>query len=81
MSRLQLALVATDPITTEGISAALRCNSHVELVPNEITDADAGLVVAQETNGWVFSAIERLDAQFTSPGRPIVLVADSITEV
>jgi hypothetical protein len=79
MSPLLLALVATDPITEEGVTAALRGSSQVAVVPQDaMAGAEAGLVVARQTDGRILSILESLDTRFTNPGRPLVLVADSI---
>ena len=81
MGRLQVALVATDPISEEGITSALRDNPLVEVVAEDrIPFADAGLVLARDTNSRILSVLESLDTQFAVPGRPIVLVAESIDE-
>jgi DNA-binding NarL/FixJ family response regulator len=79
MRPLQLALAATDPITQQGITAALHNHPKVTVLPDdEVAGADAGLVLAAEGNSWAVSLLERLGDQFTQPDRPLVLVADSI---
>jgi len=81
MSRLQVALVTTDPISNEGITSVLRSSPELELVPEErMAGADAGLILAWDMNSRILSMLESLDSQFTNPHRPLVLVADRLDE-
>ncbi|WP_413810671.1 helix-turn-helix transcriptional regulator [Streptomyces sp. OE57] len=79
MRPLRLALSATDPITRQGVTAALSDNPQVVVLPDEEpADADAGLVLATEAGSWAITLLERLADQFARPDRPLVMVADSI---
>jgi DNA-binding NarL/FixJ family response regulator len=79
MRPLRLALAATDPITQQGVTAALHNHPRVDVPPeDDHAHADAGLVLATQANSSAISLLEHLADHFADSSRPLILVADSI---
>jgi DNA-binding NarL/FixJ family response regulator len=77
---LRVGLVASDPITADGVTAYARAHDHLAVVsPDRLEEAEVGLLLVADFNDASLASIESLVHATGNPRLPIVVVAESIS--
>jgi DNA-binding NarL/FixJ family response regulator len=80
-SRLAVAILSNDPLTSDGARAYLRARPELVVIePDELTRPDALLVLVADLTDEMLVAVEHTARHLAAPPPKIVLVANSIRE-
>ncbi|MFJ2478491.1 LuxR C-terminal-related transcriptional regulator [Streptomyces sp. NPDC087659] len=78
---VRVAVQATDLVTEDGVRAWLRSSPFITVLPPKTAvEADVFLLLANEVSESVWSVLRRRPSTAAHGLRPVVLVADTITE-
>lgn len=78
---LKLAVLATDPITRDGVTTYFRSCERVRLLPAHfLAEVDVIVIFTGEVTAHTISTMRGLAADSTNPAMRIVVVGDSLSE-
>jgi DNA-binding NarL/FixJ family response regulator len=77
---LRIGLVASDPITADGVTAYARAHERLAVVaPDRLEEAEVGLLLVADFDDTSLASIESLIHASGNPRLPVVVVAESIS--